>query len=377
MRKGLLADRKLRPLITPTVVSLATVVFGASCSDDGASPGGSRSATDFTEPGEAAASYATAWQQRKADDLDALMAPTFAYFPRPADVPRIGWLSAASWDRQAELTLTANLLDPSFDGYADPVQSIEVEATVLASQKVPGGIPGATLDLTVTVLTGPASGYRAHSLLDMTFEEDAEGFLRVREMREIAPAVPRGVKAGVVDLSWALLRNEYRDPIPVLLTDPQEVIGSYALAWERREYAAIEALLAPDFEFHPVALDLVQLPWMMSDRWDRATELGITANMFDPQFVGAVPPATSIVHPFAILSTREIQAGTFEVVIDASVTVLVGPNKGWRSDTRFVVTVVEQPDGFLRIRKIEEVLKLAPRSTEGSSFAVVKAQWRR
>ncbi|HMB69745.1 MAG TPA: hypothetical protein VKU85_10555, partial [bacterium] len=77
------------------------------------------------------------------------------------------------------------------------------------------------------------------------------------------------------------------------------------------------------------------------------------------------------------LNSSVVGQGETEVTVDSVITVLTGPADGWSTDTRFIYRITEQPDGFLRVREMREVLKLEPgRSSVEASWGGVKNLYR-
>lgn len=134
--------------------------------------------------------------------------------------------------------------------------------------------------------------------------------------------------------------------------------------WEQKLYREYELLLHTEFTFWILDEDAVALPWLPEPFWGRTEELDFASNMFDPNFTGANPPVQSIEWDFNVLNVRPTTdasgAPVTEVTTDASITVLSGPNDGFRSDTRFVFDIVKDPNNadLFQIKRQQEVLKL-------------------
>jgi hypothetical protein len=88
--------------------------------------------------------------------------------------------------------------------------------------------------------------------------------------------------------------------------------------------------------------------------------------MFDPEFAGQQPPVNSIEMGFTVLSQREAEPGLQEVTITALITVLTAPDEGFSADTKFILLMAKQADGYYRIREMREV----PRQSRGEALAV-------
>ncbi|NNE42778.1 MAG: hypothetical protein HKN12_01090 [Gemmatimonadetes bacterium] len=171
------------------------------------------------------------------------------------------------------------------------------------------------------------------------------------------------------------------DGIVVENTTAAETLTAFGAAHEAKSLAAYTALITDGFEFHIRDDDADAFPWLSDDFWGRATELGMIANMFDPAFSGSNPPVDSIDFDQVILSQRDLSDTdnvviAVEITADATVTVLTGPNDGFLSDTRLVVELVEDADGFFRVDRVDEVEKLGPARAEDSSFGSIKSLYR-
>jgi len=179
---------------------------------------------------------------------------------------------------------------------------------------------------------------------------------------------------GCGDDSESLGPEEIVEEEPVGFTTPDEAIAGVAAAWEGLDLQAMEEVLASDFKFHIRDDEAADFPWLATPWWGRAEELGFAANMFDPNFTGENPPVQSIEFQYNVLASNESQPGTHDVTIDATITVLTGPADGWRADTRFLLKVTEQPDGFFLLSEMKEVLKLDP-AGRGASSSMESSTW--
>jgi hypothetical protein len=159
------------------------------------------------------------------------------------------------------------------------------------------------------------------------------------------------------------------------LTEPGAVIESFSKAFTKRNYDAYAALLDADFEFCPLSEDAQDFPWLESPCWDRATELGIIANMFDPNYAGPGHPVMGNELECTELGRRALGEGSFELTCTLQGRVMTDSNDGWSFDTRALFTLVTR-DGFLRIRRITEVGAGRSRSVEQKSWGRIKAGYR-
>jgi len=160
------------------------------------------------------------------------------------------------------------------------------------------------------------------------------------------------------------------------LTDPVAVIDSFSKAFTKRNYDAYAALLDDEFEFCPLERDAEDFPWLQGSCWDRSTELGIIANMFDPNYDGPGHPVMGSDFVCTVLTQRAIGEGQFELTCVASGRVMTSESEGWSFDTQLLITLVTR-DGFLRIRRITELSPVrSPSAVANVSWGRIKASYR-
>jgi hypothetical protein len=154
------------------------------------------------------------------------------------------------------------------------------------------------------------------------------------------------------------------DTRPIERTSVEGALGRLAQVWVLKDYDGYEQILHTGFRFYIRDDEADEFPWLPNPFWGRTEELVFAENMFDANFTGENPPVQSIEWTFDTLSSRvttDIDGETVtEVTTDALITVLTGPSDGWRSDTRFIFDVIEDPDepGLFQIKRQQEILKL-------------------
>jgi hypothetical protein len=169
------------------------------------------------------------------------------------------------------------------------------------------------------------------------------------------------------------------DGIQTNLTDPSDVVNAHGAALAEKSFEAYVALLAADFRFYIYDGDAIDFPWLTEDYWLREVEAEMIGNMMDPDFSGDEPPVESMRADFRVLRVEPGDGDVIDVTADAIMEVLIGPYDGWSSDTRFVMKLAPDPDGFLRIRSIQEIEKLSPRpalAADSKSWGGVKSLYR-
>ncbi|NNE44454.1 MAG: hypothetical protein HKN12_09610 [Gemmatimonadetes bacterium] len=148
-------------------------------------------------------------------------------------------------------------------------------------------------------------------------------------------------------------------------TTPELALTRLAQVWEQKRFQEYSDLLHDSFRFYIRDDDADAFPWLANDFWGRTEELQFASNMFDSNFSGTNPPVDSIEWMFNILNQRNLTDAqgnviAVEITTDATIQVLTGPNDGFRSDTRFLFEVVDDPNqpGFFQIQRQQEVEKL-------------------
>jgi hypothetical protein len=130
-----------------------------------------------------------------------------------------------------------------------------------------------------------------------------------------------------------------------------------ATVWSNKLYDEYEMVLHDQFEFFPKAVDAGDLAWMQGDSWGRTIELAMAEHMFDPNYSNPDAEAVQTIDmDFSILN-RTPRGDTTTVDCTSVIQVMVGPNEGFISDTRFFFDVVPDPDepGLYQILRQEEV----------------------
>jgi hypothetical protein len=139
------------------------------------------------------------------------------------------------------------------------------------------------------------------------------------------------------------------------------------------------ALLSPDFTFYIRDDDASDLPWVTNGYWSREVEGEIIANMMDPNFNGETLPVDTIEATFNVLNVASIEGGHL-LSADADIRVLVGPDTGWFSDTKFECVLRPDARGFLRIETLREVRRTEPgraasEAIEPTPWTAIKARY--
>ncbi|MEZ5066948.1 MAG: hypothetical protein R3B81_19710 [bacterium] len=171
--------------------------------------------TDLTVPAEVVTAIETALNELDVDTYAALLEETpatraeagFRYYPQSSDVQNFPWMFPNGfWSRDEELDMIGNMCDPEFvsDVTQESVDSIDAQITVLSQQTLPSGEIEVTTSATITVLWAAQDGARCDARLMLLLAEDADGFLRVREMSELP------LSGRVESSSWAPIKALYR-----------------------------------------------------------------------------------------------------------------------------------------------------------------------
>jgi hypothetical protein len=197
-------------------IVLVGILLAAGCGEEADSPSGPDPVEgqgipiQLVDPDQVIASVAMAWEHRDSAAMSALLAPDFRFYIRDDEATEFPWLPQAFWDLATELGFAGNMFDPDFTGANPPVQSIEFQFQVLDGSQPQPGTYERKLDAVITVLTGPADGWRADTRFDLVIREQPDGFLRLSEMREIPSFARRGESGGAESSSWGAVKNLYR-----------------------------------------------------------------------------------------------------------------------------------------------------------------------
>lgn len=352
---------------------LPVLAFAGCPSDpDSDSPGDFKG---YTEADAAARGWAEALRSMRIDDLEALLAPDFQYFPASTDLSGIDWLTAASWSRAAELDMLSNIMNPAFvsrvNGHS--VQSLPVDLEVTSVEETPEGTVVHCHAL-LKVLWAENAGAISDVRLDMLMVKDADGYFRMQWQRELPAAALRS--PAVEATSWADAKALFRDPEKRNVY-VEAAPRAWAAALEARRADLVDTVLDPAFVFYPVAWDLPDFPWMTGDSWSRAEEMGMIAHMCDSTFVSPAngQSVDSITATLEVQSILPATGGTL-IRTHAFITVLWGPSSGAVTDVRLEFLVVAGEDGYFRIASQRELPLIAGRSMEPASWGSVKALYR-
>lgn len=212
--------------VAPFGAGLLAMVFVAGCGDETAAPpdpdprdpNGTGIALDVTDPDALLQSHARAFEEMDLPVYRALLAtpgdhglddPGFRFYILGTDASDFPWLPNAWWAHSDELAIIAHMFDPAFQGANPPVQSIEFRYTVLdrGTAVDPAGIEVAmlTVDAVITVLVGPADGWRADTRLIFEMGKDTRGHLRIRSIREVGKLSPLRVEQS----TWGQIKGLY------------------------------------------------------------------------------------------------------------------------------------------------------------------------
>lgn len=162
------------------------------------------------------------------------------------------------------------------------------------------------------------------------------------------------------------------------LSKPADVVQAWAWAFEEKDYALYDSLLDAEFQFFPRPDDAADFPWMTGTSWDRVTEMGIAAHMFDPEFSGAEPPVSGITLNATLQSQWTNPAGRPWLTCRAEGQVLTGPVDGFGFDTRIEIELIQRGETY-KVFAVSEIDAFvgATRSVEDSSLGSIKNLFRR
>lgn len=192
-----------------TVAAVATLVAllltGCSSTEnplfDSAPAGG------YADPGVLVAEHERALEARDFERYERTLAEDFRFFVRPDIVDQLAWLDGdGSWSLDEELGMIAHLMDPAWVGGSLPVRAIDVRFVRLLARTLKDGTYEWTYGLTGTVLVGDFTGWSVDTRLVLRIAAAEDGWLRIREIREVIPDA--GGRAG--GLTWGAIKARYR-----------------------------------------------------------------------------------------------------------------------------------------------------------------------
>jgi hypothetical protein len=180
----------------PYLLASAIIPCMAGClvpTDDPADRDAAEISTDVTDPAALIASYEQALDQSDFEAYVALLeAPAgplsgFQFFPLPdddvSDFPWLEW-DHWHWPYPVEVAAIRRLMDPNPEGRDTAVTAIQADLDVL-SKRVLEGDWIVTTSASIRVFVGSEVHCSTETRLEFQLAEDADGFLRIRSMREI------------------------------------------------------------------------------------------------------------------------------------------------------------------------------------------------
>jgi hypothetical protein len=338
-----------------TVIPLLLLVAGCSESiDPTPEPEPDVIETDLTDPAAVIEAQSRAWQEQNYEAYDALLDEEFEFYPLAEDAEDFPWMGGHdSWNRAAELSMAGNMFDDAYMEGNESIDLIEMLVTPESIQSLDGG--------QVEVI-GRHLGRAMWSATDGAFFDTRmkftlitrDGFLRIREIRELPRVAGSRGATSVENASWGNIKSLYRTPIDVGHTDPQSVIEAYTQVWNEQDYGALERLLDNQYEFYPLPEDADNIPWMVGDSWGRTSELGLAFNMFDDGYTQGVGSIALIDVETTTESVQPQDSGAFEVQCIMNGRVLWTKSDGWIFHSRLIFELAPR-NGILRVREIREV----------------------
>ena len=209
-------EHRFRPLRSRTLWAaiVAVGVLGVGCNDD-APFGVSQSPPEqepagYTDPAALLAAHAKALEQKDYALYEKLLHSDFEYFPPSEDLIDFPWMQGeTSWNRVEELQMISHLFDDNFTP-ADPqacgtVDTIALQITIQGQQTLPDGTRVISSGAVGTVMFTSGSGARSDVRLEFRLVTAADGYLRIRSIRELPP-----YQRATDGSTWARIKSCYR-----------------------------------------------------------------------------------------------------------------------------------------------------------------------
>jgi len=131
----------------------------------------------------------------------------FRYYPQSGALDDLPWMQGEnSWSRADELTIMEHMFDPEFVGQwsEGAVDTIRASCTVFEQSDLGGGEIEVRSNVLFVVLWAVNAGKTANVILIHVLAPDENGFLRIRQQRELPLIGPR-----VETLGWGAIKGRY------------------------------------------------------------------------------------------------------------------------------------------------------------------------
>lgn len=150
------------------------------------------------------------------------------------------------------------------------------------------------------------------------------------------------------------------------------ILTAYFEALHSRNHRVMRRLHRAEYTFCVRPDQADEFPWLQGECWNLGEEVGMLSHLFDPDFVGATPPAASIDADWVLVAQRSLGEDSEEATVDAFITVFTGPNEGYATFTRLVFEIAtgRGNTGIRSIRESQVLLR------EETSWGEIKALWR-
>ena len=209
MKPATASTHQRSSLRTVAGIALLSLALGGCPTDPDSDPLNVQDPPGYTDPAAVINAHAQALTKQDYAKYEKLLTEDFEYFPQSEDLIDFPWLQGQiSWGRTDELQMIGHMFDDAFepaDPYAGRVDTIDAQLTVDGQSTEPDGslLVDARADMTVMYVTG--SGARSDVRFEFRLVPGADGYLRIREIRELPP-----YQRAVEPTNWATIKNLYR-----------------------------------------------------------------------------------------------------------------------------------------------------------------------
>ena len=302
----------------------------------------------------------------------------YHFKPLAVDRIQLPWCEGTTWGYDEEARLIGNLFDSELElpegSAARPVRSVIADVTESSRVEISDTERVSTVDLTVRLVHAAGDTTRADARLVSELGKTGDGTWQIESIHEIGRSGGSGFR------TWASVITPYwipdMGPGPV---DPAAAVATVIAAWEYRDLAALEGVLAADFEFFPRVNDVAAFEWLESDSWDRDLELLMAENMFDPTYsIGEARPVAVLDFRTTPRTSQTLPNGHVEVVLDAEIYCWFNATDAFHTNGVLTFEVGEVEADLWTVHSIRErdPAGFAPWSVEDESWASIKALYR-
>lgn len=194
-------------------IALLSLALSGCPTDPDSDPLTAQDPPGYKEPAPVVAAHALALSKQDYAKYEKFLAEDFEYHPQNEDLIDFPWLQGESWNRTAELQMIAHMFDDNFQPVSDStgttpagtVDTIDAKIAVTGTRTETDGSVIVDAAAIMTVLFKNGNGARSDTRFEFHLVTGADGYLRIRSIRERPPYL-----RGVEPATWGTIKNLYR-----------------------------------------------------------------------------------------------------------------------------------------------------------------------